>query len=161
MARSLGGYYAARAASHEPRLAACVSHGAIWSLSELFAGATENHGLADHLKWVIGANSVREALAKAADFKLDGVLDHMKCPYLIVHGGYDVLGVGQATTVYRYAASRGVDVTLHLTSEEDTGADHCQHDNPTLGQEIIGDWLAEKFRIDERRLRDVALAPLL
>ena len=103
---------------------------------------------------------MREALAKAANFKLDGVLDHMKCPYLIVHGGYDVLGVGQAMTVYRYAASKGVDVTLRLTSEEDTGADHCQHDNPTLGQEIICDWLASKFQIDERGLRNVALAPL-
>src|SRR6185312_14600216 len=153
---SLGGYHAARAASFEHRLAACISHGAIWSLPELFAGAGEDHGLADHLKWVIGANSVREALEKAANFKLDGVLDRMKCPYLIVHGGYDVLGVGQATTVYRYAASKGVDVTLRLTGEEDTGADHCQHDNPTLGQEIICDWLARKFQIHADVTGDVA-----
>ena len=44
-----------------------------------------------------------------------------------------------------------------LPFEEETGADHCQHDNPTIGQEIMADWLANRFGIDERRLRDVSL----
>jgi len=48
-----------------------------------------------------------------------------------------------------------VDVTLRLVTEQETGAEHCQHDNPTLGQELIGDWLAERFRIDQRKLKPV------
>ena len=36
---SLGGYYAARAACYEHRLAACISHGAIWSITT--CGATQ------------------------------------------------------------------------------------------------------------------------
>jgi hypothetical protein len=32
---SLGGYYAARAGSYKHRLAACISHGAIWSIQDL------------------------------------------------------------------------------------------------------------------------------
>ena len=99
-----------------------------------------------------------ELPGKVSRFRLEGVLDHMKCPYLIVHGGYDVLGVKQAQLVRDYAASKGVDVTFHLVSEEETGADHCQHDNPTLGQELIGDWLAERFGIDEKALRRIAAA---
>ena len=158
---SLGGYYAARAGSREPRLAACISHGAIWSIPDLWAGAGEDHGLADHIKWVFGTPTMREAMEKAAPFTLEGVLEDMRCPYLIVHGGFDVLGVAQASKVGDYAKAHGVDVTLRFVSEEETGADHCQHDNPTIGQELMADWLADRFGIDERALREHAINPLI
>ena len=29
---------------------------------------------------------------------------------------------------------------------------HCQQDNPTLGQELMIDWLADVFGIDQTRL---------
>jgi hypothetical protein len=41
---------------------------------------------------------------------------------------------------------------------DEAGADHCQHDNPTIGQEIMANWLADRFGIDQRRLRQSALA---
>lgn len=94
-----------------------------------------------------------EAVRNARPFKLEGVLGDMRCPYLVLHGGHDVLGVENVKIVYDYAKRHGVDVTLRLTSAEETGAEHCQHDNPTLGQEIMADWLVEKFGIDERALR--------
>jgi dienelactone hydrolase len=149
---SLGGYYSARAGSKEHRLAACISHGAIWDVQKRFADRGEEHALANHMKWVMGAKSMAEAIEKAARFKLEGVLDGMKCPYLVLHGGHDVLGVENSKTVYEYAKSRGIKVALRLTSEEETGAEHCQHDNPTLGQELMADWLADVFRIDQRGL---------
>jgi len=149
---SLGGYYSARAGSKEHRLAACISHGAIWDVEQRFRDRGENHALANHMKWVFGAKSMAEAIAKAKPFKLEGVLDGMRCPYLVLHGGHDVLGVESSRTVYEYAKSKGVKVTLRLTSEEETGAEHCQHDNPTLGQELMIDWLADVFRIDQRGL---------
>lgn len=149
---SLGGYYAARAGSYEHRLAACISHGAIWDIGERWKTRPEDHALADHMKWVFGANTMAEAARIAAPFKLEGALEHMRCPYLIIHGGHDILGVDAVSTVYDYAKKHGVDVTLRLTSEEETGADHCQHDNPTLGQELMIDWLADRFGIAERDL---------
>jgi hypothetical protein len=39
-----------------------------------------------------------------------------------------------------------------LLSEEETGAEHCQHDNPTIGQEILADWLADRFGINQQQL---------
>lgn len=149
---SMGGYYAARAGSMEHRLAACISHGAIWDIEKRFADRGENHALAGHMKWVIGAKDMAEAVVKAKQFKLEGVLDHMRCPYLVLHGGHDVLGVETVQLVHDYAKSKGIDVTLCLTSAEETGAEHCQHDNPTLGQEIMIDWLADIFGIDQRKL---------
>jgi dienelactone hydrolase len=158
---SLGGYYAARAGSYEPRLAAAISHGAIWSIPDLWSNADENHGLADHIKWVFGTNTLKEAMAKAAPFTLEGALENMKCPYLIVHGGYDVLGVSQAQRVYDYAVEKGVNATLRFVNEDETGAEHCQHDNPTIGQELMADWLADLFGIDQRELMKKALNPLI
>lgn len=151
---SLGGYYAARAASHEHRLAAAVSHGAIWDIHELWGDRDESFGLADHIKWVFGAPTMEEALENTKAYTLDGQLEHMECPYLIVHGAHDVLGVEQAQKVADYATEHGVDVTLRFVTEDETGAEHCQHDNPTLGMELIGDWLAGVFGIDQRALLD-------
>lgn len=149
---SMGGYYAARAGAREHRLAACISHGAIWDIAQRFADRGESHALAGHMKWVIGAQSMAEAVRLAAPFKLEGVLDDMRCPYLVLHGGHDVLGVETVKQVHDYAKSKGIDVTLRLTAAEETGAEHCQHDNPTLGQEIMIDWLADVFGIDQRTL---------
>jgi dienelactone hydrolase len=149
---SLGGYYSARAGAKEHRLAACISHGAIWDVQQRFADRGETHALAGHMKWVMGAKSMAEAIEKAAPFKLEGVLNGMKCPYLVLHGAHDVLGVENSKTVYEYAKQHGVNVTLRLTSEEETGAEHCQHDNPTLGQELMIDWLADVFGINQKNL---------
>jgi hypothetical protein len=154
---SLGGYYAARAGCFEHRLAAVVSHGAIWSIHDLWGGAGEDHGLAGHIKWVFGADSMAAAMEKARPFTLEGVLGGMQCPYLIVHGGHDVLGVTQAQRVHDDARARGVDVTLKLIGADETGAEHCQHDNPTIGMEYLCDWLAERFGIDQRALLASAL----
>ena len=158
---SLGGYYAARAGCYEPRLAAAISHGAIWSIPALWENATESHGLADHIKWVFGTRTMKEALEKAKPFTLEGHLDNMRCPYLIVHGGHDVLGVAGAQKVYDYAKSKGVDVTLRFVDKDETGAEHCQHDNPTIGQELMTDWLADLFGIDQRALMTKVLNPLI
>ncbi len=149
---SLGGYYAARAGSMEPRLAACISHGAIWDIHERWKSRDDNHGLAGHMRWVFGAKTMAEATEIAKPFKLEGVLENMRCPYLVIHGGHDVLGVENARTVYEYARSKGVNATLRLTDAEETGAEHCQHDNPTLGQELMLDWLADVFGIDQTKL---------
>ena len=147
---SLGGYYAARAASREPRLAACVSHGAIWSIHDFWKNADERHGLASHIKWVFGVTTMAQAVERFKAFTLEGVLEDMRCPYLILHGGHDVLGMSQATKAYEYAKAHGVNVTLRFVTPEETGAEHCQHDNPTIGQELMADWLADVFGVDQR-----------
>lgn len=149
---SLGGYYAARAGCFEHRLAAVISHGAIWSISDFWGDRDESYGLAGHIKWVFGTPTMRDALQKGEAFTLEGILHLMQCPYLVIHGGHDVLGVRQASLVYEAAKAGGVDVTLKLLGADETGAEHCQHDNPTIGEEYMLDWLADRFAIDERAL---------
>jgi alpha-beta hydrolase superfamily lysophospholipase len=158
---SMGGYYAARAGCHEHRLTAAISHGAIFDVHEMWGQKDEDFGLAMHIKWVLGARSMEEAHGLMRAFTLQGHLDHMKCPFLIVHGGHDVLTVAQASRAHDYAKARGVDVTLRIVSPEETGAEHCQHDNPTIGQELISDWLADRFGIDQRALLRTGWNPLI
>lgn len=149
---SLGGYYAARAGCCEPRLAACITHGAIWDVHEMIAAFPADHPLERHLTWVFGVKTMADVVERTKQFNLRGVLRSMKCPYLIVHGGHDVLGVVAAGKLHGAAKDAGVDVTLRVVTEEETGADHCQHDNPTIGQELMIDWLADRFGIDQRKL---------
>jgi dienelactone hydrolase len=158
---SMGGYYAARAGCYEHRLAAAISHGAIFDVHEMWGQKDEDFGLAMHIKWVFGVKSMKEAHGLMKSFTLQGHLDHMRCPFLIVHGGHDVLTVAQASRAHDYAKARGVDVTLRIVAPEETGAEHCQHDNPTIGQELIADWLADRFGIDQPALLRTGWNPLI
>jgi pimeloyl-ACP methyl ester carboxylesterase len=158
---SLGGYYAARAACYEPRLAAAISHGAIWSVHDMWGSKGDDFGLAMHIRWVFGARTMREAHELMKPFTLKGHLDHMRCPYLVLHGGHDVLTVTAARSAYDYARAHGVDATLRVQGPDETGAEHCQHDNPTIGQEVLADWLADRFGIDQRALLKTSWNPLL
>ena len=65
---------------------------------------------------------LKAAMAKARDFTLEGHLENMKCPFLVMHGGHDVLTVSQAKKVYDYGKAKSVDVTLRLLSADETGA---------------------------------------
>jgi hypothetical protein len=69
--------------------------------------------------------------------------------------------VSAATKARDYALKHGVDVTFRLVQPDETGAEHCQHDNPTIGQEILADWLADKFGIDQRALLKTSFNPLV
>src|SRR3982075_3759523 len=119
---SLGGYYAARAACYEPRLAAAISHGAIWSVHDMWGTKGDDFGLAMHIRWVFGAKTMAEAHALMKPFTLKGHLEHMACPYLVLHGGHDVLTVTAARSTYDYARAHGVDATMRVLDPEETGA---------------------------------------
>ena len=98
MALSLGGYYAPRAASLEPRYACCVAWGAQWDyhaiwakrLDELASGKVLSLSVPpEHLQWVLGVDSQAAALKKLEGFRLDGIVQKMTCPFLLLHGGGD------------------------------------------------------------------------
>ena len=121
----------------------------------------DDFGLADHIRWMFGAPTMATAMEKARAFTLEGHLNRMRSPYLVLQGGYDVLTVTAATKVYQEARQCGPAATLRLTSADETGAEHCQHDNPMLGQAILADWLADRFGIDQRALLRTGRAQLL
>lgn len=138
---SLGGYYAVRAAAYEKRIRACIAHGAQWNVGRDWSTRGDDHPLALHIRWVFGVNTMADALVQAEKFNLELVIGNLDVPLLILHGAKDVIGVEKARQLYRGAKAAGVNTTLRMVSPEETGAEHCQHDNPTLAHEYVFDWL--------------------
>lgn len=48
-----------------------------------------------------------------------------------------------------------------MIEPEETGAEHCQHNNPTIGQEYMADWLPSIFGIDKRVFHKRSVKPIL
>ncbi|CAN5378192.1 alpha/beta hydrolase [soil metagenome] len=145
---SLGGVYSARAASGETRLKAVVSDSLIFDLHAAFAyrlAADGDSGDWCFLQWVFGCESPADVVEKSRQFGMVDVLPLIRCPYLIVQGAHDFLGLQTALDAFDCAKQAGVPVELRVFDAEETGASHCQADNPTIGQAFICDWLADRL----------------
>ena len=150
MAISLGGYYAPRCASMEPRFAACVAWGAIWDYHATWKrriDAAFNASMSvpgHHIMWILGVDTLDAALAKLEAYRLDGVVQKMRCPFLITHGADDEQ-VPLADARALYDASGSADKTLRVFSADEGGAQHCQRDYLSLGASTMFDWLEDKL----------------
>lgn len=164
---SLGGYYAPRAAAFDHRLAAVVSYGQMWNLQRTLqmGNFTPDRIAIRHLHWVFGVdgqgteeglNAIEE---KCGEFKLEGVIENMRCPYLITAGECDHVALELTRESFEYCQAHGMDVELKVFTAEETGAAHCQCDNPTFGKEYVCDWLADKLDIDQPELPADLLKP--
>lgn len=86
---SLGGYYAPRAAALEPRVKATIANcgpfdwGACWDGLPVVTREAFGH--------YAGAENADHARRLAAAFTLDGVMEHLDRPLLVVHGSVDPL----------------------------------------------------------------------
>ncbi|MCC6532021.1 MAG: alpha/beta hydrolase [Burkholderiales bacterium] len=150
MAISLGGYYAPRCASMEPRFAACVAWGAIWDYyatwkRRIDAGFKTSLSVpGHHIMWILGVDTLDAALKKLEPFKLDGVVQKMRCPLLITHGADDEqVPLADAQALYQAAGS--ADKTLRVFDAEQGGAQHCQRDYLSLGVATMFDWLEDRL----------------
>jgi dienelactone hydrolase len=150
VAISLGGYYAPRCAALEPRFAACIAWGAIWDYhatwkKRIDAGFQASMSVpGHHIMWILGAASLDEALARLEPFRLDGVVQRMRCPFLVVHGEDDEqIPLKDAQALYD--ASGSADKTLRVFTAEEGGAQHCQRDYLSLGTAVMWNWLEQKL----------------
>jgi len=151
MAISLGGYYAPRIASMEPRFKACVAWGAIWDYHATWKRRIEASFKAElsvpghHIQWILNAKSLREALKKLDGFRLDGVVQKMRCPFLLTHGADDKqIPLKDARSLFNAVGSK--DKTFKVFTVAEGGAQHCQRDNYSLGTAYMFDWLQEKLK---------------
>lgn len=150
VAISLGGYYAPRVASMEPRFAACIAWGAIWDYYGTWKKRIDSNFKTSlsvpghHINWILGVNSLDEALKKLEPYRLDGVVQKMRCPFLIVHGAEDEqISLADAQALYNASGSK--DKTLRVFTAEEGGSQHCQRDYLTLGVATMWDWFEDKL----------------
>lgn len=144
---SLGSYHAIRAAARDGRIACAVSDGAQWKLAEAAeAMKADPTGMTATLcRWVFGARDMDALVEIARPFDLEGEVRRIACPLLIVCGEADRPGIRAAQALQAEARAGDIDLTLRTFSPDETGAAHCQIDNPTLGMEVICDWLADRL----------------
>ena len=154
MALSLGGYYAPRAAALEPRFACCVAWGAQWDyhaiwakrLDELSSGKVLSLSVPpEHLQWVLGVSSPAAALKKLEAFRLDGIVQKMACPFLLLHGAGDEQ-IPLALAEKCFAAVGSKQKTFKVFEREEGGFHHCQVDNVTIAVHYMWDWIDDVLK---------------
>jgi dienelactone hydrolase len=153
VAMSLGGYYAPRAAAFEPRLAACVAWGARWDNTGSHGRILRDPNAArsvtnwvEHALWYYGAATTDEAYEKIAAMTLEGVIERVRCPLLVVHGSNDrQVPLEQAERTVREAIA-SPRAELRVFTADEGGAEHVGGDlfSPTI--DYIADWVAEVLR---------------
>jgi fermentation-respiration switch protein FrsA (DUF1100 family) len=76
---------------------------------------------------------------------LDGVVERIRVPYLVVHGSKDrQIPVEYAHRSYEQAVN-SPKRELKVYTERDGGVEHCNLDDPMNTTRFITDWVAETF----------------
>jgi esterase/lipase len=148
---SLGGYFAPRAAAMEPRFALCAVMGANHNWGEMQKRRMAREGdrpvphYWDHVMWVFGKTTIEEFMAFAPNMDLNGVVERIRAPFLVTHGGGDrQIPVEYAHQSYDQAVN-SAKRTLFITSRDDFEVEHCGADNGTILRDYIADWIGETF----------------
>ena len=151
MGLSLGGYYAPRAVAFEPRFAL----GAVWGANHNW-GEVQRRRLAregdmpvphywQHVRWVWGAKDMDDFMRIAEKVTLDGVLDRVKVPFLVVHGQNDrQIPLDYARQTYDQLVN-SPKRELKVFTPREQGIEHVSLDNLSNARDYICDWIAETF----------------
>lgn len=151
MAISLGGHYAPRAAAFEQRFACCIAWGAQWDYHKIWRDRFERMAqsvtpslsvAAQHISWVLNASGQDEALKLLEPFNLDGVVQKITCPFLMLHGeGDEQIPLPEAQKCFEAVGSK--QKTFKLFTRDEGGYHHCQIDNQSICSAYMWDWLEE------------------
>ena len=148
---SLGGYYAPRAAAFEPRIALCVSWGGNHDWGEIQRRRLRREGdnpvphYWNHVQWVWGQPDVESLVQHASKVCLDGVVERIKVPYLVIHGEGDrQIPLEFARKSYDQAVNSSHREFRVFTSREG-GVEHVGADNMEPSRSFVCDWIGEQF----------------
>jgi dienelactone hydrolase len=148
---SLGGYYAPRAACYEKRFKLCVAWGANHNWGELQHRRMENEGdrpvphYWDHVMWVWGKESLAEFMASMPEVTLNGHMQNLTVPFLVVHGANDrQIPIEYAHQTYNQAVN-SPDRELRFFTDKEGGVEHVSADNMEPVRSYIADWVAQRL----------------
>jgi dienelactone hydrolase len=141
---SLGSYYAPRAAAFEKRFKCCVAWGGGgWGMRDRPAGAPSSVP-SHHLLFVTGKDTVEEANELRSKLTLEGAIDKITCPLLVVAGEADRLTQGIAGAERSIVeAINSPQRRLKVFSTAEGAVEHCGVDNVTMQIDYMSDWVAE------------------
>ena len=99
----------------------------------------------EHLQWVFGVPDARRRSKKLEGFRLDGIVQKMRCPFLLLHGeGDEQIPLALAQKCFDAVGSK--QKTLKVFTREEGGFHHCQVDNVTIGLHTMWDWIEDVLK---------------
>jgi pimeloyl-ACP methyl ester carboxylesterase len=165
---SLGGYLVARAAAFEHRVAALVLDDGIYDfhsafarmmppflnrwvdegrdedaasvLAVLMAASSQARWALNNGVWVMGADSAPDYLRRTKAYTLDGVVERISCPTLVMDADNDQFLSGQPEIVAKALAAPTTLITLR---ESEGAGEHCHMGAMSRLHQCIFDWLDE------------------
>lgn len=146
---SLGGHFAPRAVAFEPRFAS----GAVWGANHNWAEVQQKRLRREgenpvphywgHVMWVFGASDMEDFHRKSADMTLNGVMEHIKVPFLVTHGEQDrQISLDYAHQSYDQLVN-SPKRELKIFTPREGGVEHVGADNMAYGRDYIADWFAD------------------
>ena len=164
---SFGGYLAPRAAAFEHRLAACVANGGVYDfmglrrpldiskkeyvnylkcnqdeVNKIMAGqmqtSSEMRWAISHGMYVFGAKSPAEFTIMAEDYLLEGIVEKIQCPTLVIDTENEEFFPGQAKILYNELTCRK---EFLLFTAEEGAEEHCQVGAKRYANEHIFNWI--------------------
>jgi 2,6-dihydroxypseudooxynicotine hydrolase len=135
LGRSLGGYYAVRAAACEPRLRACVAWGACFDMTGFDAMPPHTQDGFVYVTGIADRDDARAYLQEAID--LADVAGALRCPTYVLHGRHDVIfGMDQVDKLREQVTSAPLEIVVELDG------DHCCHNMGPVVRPRMADWIA-------------------
>jgi dienelactone hydrolase len=145
---SLGGHFAPRAVAYEPRFAA----GAVWGANHDWAEVQQRRLKREgenpvphywaHVHWAFGATGMEDFLEKSRAMSLEGHLQHIRVPFLILHGQKDrQIPVEYAHRSFAQLVNSPRRELKILTAREG-GVEHVGADNMSFARDYLADWFA-------------------
>jgi fermentation-respiration switch protein FrsA (DUF1100 family) len=149
---SMGGYCAPRAAAFDQRFKCAGSFGGFYELDQdwqRILGGGSAAGVADglpesslHAMRVTGTTSIEAAIAALKRRTLEGVLDRVRCPLLVVHGENDrQVALWHAERIVAEAVN-SAEAELRVFCLREGAAEHCGIDVMSMQAEYVFDWAA-------------------
>lgn len=154
---SLGGYYAPRAAAFEERFALVVAWGANHDWGAVQRRRREREGERpvphywEHVLWVWGHDDLDTFLDFADDIHLNGVVEKIAVPFLVVHGQNDrQIPLQYAHQSYEQAVN-SPKRELRVFTPDEGATEHIGLDHLPLVSSFVADWVAGTFaELNER-----------
>ena len=128
----MGGYYASRTAAFEPRIAAAGVVGGPYQFARMPKLTKEKFMFSAHI------SDEREAERFASRFTLEGVVERVQQPYLIMHGRHDAVMAWQDAEERARLAPRG---EFRLFDRGNTACHSVSH----LLRPFLADWMATRL----------------
>jgi len=146
---SLGGYYVARAAAYEQRIAATIAWGAIYDYHKVWIDRLASKGTLGapifQIMFITGTNTVEDAVERIKDFRVEPLGPEITCPFLVMHGAEDrQVPLDDARRMLGAIGSE--DKELKIFNGQNGGSAHTQFNNHQPALHYGADWMAAKLR---------------